>query len=247
MKQLYYFIIILFTCSISLLSCSKDDDSDGNDNTTNPVANFTMSGGNQQAPHLVTFSNTSTGATFYSWEFGDGGTSVLTNPEHIYQQGGTYTISLTATNGAKQNVITKTISILNRPTKVKMTKLTLTDFPESDNGAGWDTNSAPDIYFEVQNSDQNTLFSSGYKENLLITQLPASYSVGLPYTFNSLTSTYYIKFYDYDDLSTNDYMGGYYFSLNSWVPDDGLGYPSKLTFQSDVNELKFELTVEWIN
>jgi PKD repeat protein len=248
MKQYYYVIVVLFSISFSLLSCSKDDDSDGNDNNNvDPVANFTINGGNKPAPHKVILNNTSTGATSYSWEFGDGGTSVATNPEYIYQQGGTYTISLTAKNGAKQNVITKTITILNRPTKVKMTKLTLTDFPETDNGTGWDTNSPPDVLFEIQNSSGAVLFSSGYKIDLLISQLPTSYSTGLPYTFTSLSTTYYIRFYDFDDLSSNDFMGGYYFTLDSWVPDDGSGYPTELFFESASSQLKFKLTVEWIN
>ena len=46
----------------------------------------------------VLFHNLSTGAISYQWYFGDGGTSTLTDPSHIYQNGGTYTITLIATN-----------------------------------------------------------------------------------------------------------------------------------------------------
>jgi PKD repeat protein len=41
-------------------------------------------------------SDTSTGATSWSWNFGDGGTSTAQNPTHIYNAPGTYTIQLTA-------------------------------------------------------------------------------------------------------------------------------------------------------
>jgi PKD repeat protein len=36
--------------------------------------------------------------TAWSWEFGDGGTSVDQNPNHQYTTPGDYTVSLTATN-----------------------------------------------------------------------------------------------------------------------------------------------------
>jgi|GEM_PF-2355122 len=48
--------------------------------------------------HLaVTFYNTSSNATSYSWNFGDGGTASAPNPVHNYTAPGTYTVELTAT------------------------------------------------------------------------------------------------------------------------------------------------------
>ncbi|HEV7570250.1 MAG TPA: PKD domain-containing protein [Thermoanaerobaculia bacterium] len=59
---------------------------------------------------ITTFicSDTSTGATSWSWNFGDGGTSTLQNPAHIYNAPGTYTIQLTA-NG--QSFASRVISV----------------------------------------------------------------------------------------------------------------------------------------
>ncbi|HEV7428195.1 MAG TPA: PKD domain-containing protein [Thermoanaerobaculia bacterium] len=45
-------------------------------------------------------SDTSTGATSWSWNFGDGGTSTAQNPAHIYNTPGTYTVQLTANGQA---------------------------------------------------------------------------------------------------------------------------------------------------
>ena len=53
-------------------------------------------------------SDTSAGATSWSWNFGDGGTSTLQNPAHIYSAPGTYTIQLTA-NG--QSFASRVVSV----------------------------------------------------------------------------------------------------------------------------------------
>ena len=44
----------------------------------------------------VNFTNTSSNASTWFWEFGDGTTSTAENPNHIYQNAGIYTVSLTA-------------------------------------------------------------------------------------------------------------------------------------------------------
>jgi PKD repeat protein len=49
-----------------------------------------------KAPLLVTFTNQSTGGSTYLWTFGDGATSTAGNPTHTYQEGGQYTVVLTA-------------------------------------------------------------------------------------------------------------------------------------------------------
>lgn len=53
---------------------------------------------------VATFTNTSVGATTYAWDFGDGNTSTTTSPVHEYAAAGTYTVTLTATNGACEAV-----------------------------------------------------------------------------------------------------------------------------------------------
>ncbi len=59
-----------------------------------PNAGFTMT----LVGLTATFTNTTTEATSYSWDFGDGLASTEMNPVHTYAVGGPYTVTLTATN-----------------------------------------------------------------------------------------------------------------------------------------------------
>jgi PKD repeat protein len=60
----------------------------------------------------VIFTNISQNAIAYSWNFGDGNTSTLTNPVHTYFYGGGYNITLIATNSCGQSdTIHETVSV----------------------------------------------------------------------------------------------------------------------------------------
>lgn len=76
-----------------------------------PVASFTTSTDALD----VTFTNTTTGATSYNWDFGDSQSSTLANPIHHYTTGGSYTVTLEASNGqcasTHSEVIEVTVSI----------------------------------------------------------------------------------------------------------------------------------------
>jgi len=64
----------------------------------NCYANFNWSQDNTQT-NTIAFQNTSSpSATSYSWDFGDGTTSTLENPEHQYAEPGYYLMSLTIHN-----------------------------------------------------------------------------------------------------------------------------------------------------
>ncbi len=73
-----------------------------------PVADFSASPVSGTAPLAVQFTDQSTNATGWQWDFGDGGSSSQKNPSHTYQNAGSYTVSLTASNAAGMSVKTKT-------------------------------------------------------------------------------------------------------------------------------------------
>ena len=70
------------------------------DNTTLPVSEFTADKTTSCAtPLTVKFTNSSTNATTYAWDFGDGAKSTDKEPSHDYTKAGTYTVKLTTTGG----------------------------------------------------------------------------------------------------------------------------------------------------
>ena len=65
-----------------------------------PVSSFTHVADGVN-PKLINFTSTSTddgSVTAWAWDFGDGGTSAVANPQHTYAAAGTYNVTLTTTD-----------------------------------------------------------------------------------------------------------------------------------------------------
>jgi PKD repeat protein len=67
-------------------------------------------------PLPINFANNSSNSNFYTWNFGDGNTSVQANPSHTYANQGIYTITLVAENlnGCKDS-ITGQVNVYPKP------------------------------------------------------------------------------------------------------------------------------------
>ncbi|MEA5456675.1 PKD domain-containing protein [Sinomonas sp. JGH33] len=77
-----------------------------------PVASLMASPSSGTAPLNVGFTDTSTNSpTSWAWDFGDGSTSTLQNPNHTYTTGGTFTAKLTASNAGGSSSATTTITV----------------------------------------------------------------------------------------------------------------------------------------
>ena len=72
---------------------------------------------NGSVPLTVTFTNLSSGATSYLWDFGDGHTNTTVNPTNTYTSSGSNTVSLTAIGPCGTNTLTLTnyIVVTNSP------------------------------------------------------------------------------------------------------------------------------------
>ncbi|MFY7884135.1 MAG: PKD domain-containing protein, partial [Dolichospermum sp.] len=82
-----------------------------------PVAGFTVPNTTLcTSNNTIVFTNTSTNATNYIWNFGDGSGSTLINPTKTYATSGTYVITLIANNNNGCNdTVKQTISLFPKP------------------------------------------------------------------------------------------------------------------------------------
>lgn len=101
-------IFAVFICISAMGSASAAD---------SPSANFTSNTTNGSTPLSVQFNDTSTGSpTSWYWNFGDGKTSTEQSPAHNYTKNGNYSVSLTVTNVAGSDSLTKSNYITVSPT-----------------------------------------------------------------------------------------------------------------------------------
>jgi len=81
-----------------------------------PTANFSWTPNPPLENTITRFTNLSSGATRYLWDFGDGGSSTLVNPTHLYNATGVYQATLYAFNIADcVDSITLDIPIIIKP------------------------------------------------------------------------------------------------------------------------------------
>lgn len=75
--------------------------------TPQPEAEFTFAGTGLS----VEFTNSTTNATSYLWDFGDGNSSTEVNPTHTYSAAGLYMVTLTANNLVCEDDITQDVAV----------------------------------------------------------------------------------------------------------------------------------------
>lgn len=80
------------------------------------VASFTASQTTLCLGDTLYFTNTSTGAIMYNWNFGNGNTSTVLNPVCIYQSAGSYNVMLIASDSIMQDTVIVTITVNSKPT-----------------------------------------------------------------------------------------------------------------------------------
>jgi PKD repeat protein len=101
---------VLIAVGLSFFSaCSSDDD----EPAPLPIATFQFQVSDDNGLE-VTFTNFSQHASSYEWDFGDGiGTSTDENPTYTFNDGGTYTVKLKATNETGSAEHTKDVTVIS--------------------------------------------------------------------------------------------------------------------------------------
>jgi PKD repeat protein len=205
-----------------------------------PSPNFAITGNGGTAPCVVSFVNTSTNATSYSWNFGDGGSSFSTNPSHTYSIGGDFTVTLTATNSAGSKSVSETVSIVDKQmTQVKIMKVTLVGMPfTNSSGVSWDPFDGPDVYFNLTDKFSNILSdgSGAKKSDITSSSLPTAWTYSNGYLISDLNEGIFVDLWDYDTLDSDDYI-----TYIGFLMSDYTTYPSSVTKTQNGITLKFDL------
>lgn len=207
-----------------------------------PTANFTFTGAGT-APSNVSFTNTSTNATSYSWDFGDGTSSTAVNPNKTYTTGGSFSVILTATNAAGNNQISKIVNIAAPPTKVKITKVTITNMPFVDgNGSSWDFLSGPDVFFNIIDQASNVLVNgtSSRINDVTSSMLPISWNFTTPFEITDFNVSRFIDVWDYDTPDADDNIGYVGFVMNNYTSGSN-PYPTSVTKTQNGITVKLDL------
>lgn len=100
-----------FILLLSVFTACKEDDPDPEDEVDEMTLDFTFA--NEENSLTVVFTNASEHAVSYAWDFGDG-SDVATeeNPSHTYAEPGTYTVELTGTDAAGEELsVSKEVTV----------------------------------------------------------------------------------------------------------------------------------------
>jgi PKD repeat protein len=158
-----------------------------------PTASFTYK---TEAPLKVVLTNTSTNATSYEWDFGDGTSSTEKNPTHRYSAVGSYIITLVAKNSAgSSNQYRETI-------KISAPKVFVT-------GISYRTVGKEGKYYRSVCKDDdlltNTWWSTSYTPMLTSSNLPYTYTFSSPKEFTGIDGdTYYTVYVYWNNTTSGD-------------------------------------------
>lgn len=247
---------ILFTSATLVLlflfsSCKKDV-------PIYPTAGFTA---NVDSYDNYTVNVTSNAINAYriDWEWGDGlyDYDSYSYASHTYSKTGTYTITQKVTSiDGYTDYAYQTITISSNGggnngggnnggtttyTQVKITSLTLREFPAAPSSGAWDFAGKPDIYFKIMDGNMSsTYYTSSTKEDVSNDDCPLYYT-NINYTLYNLTATYSIAFYDEDNIDTDELM-----VACSWTPSSqNNNHASSYNWYNSSKNIDFTLWLTW--
>lgn len=76
-----------------------------------PIQAFSLSNTNVSAGETLSFQDNNANATTWFWDFGDGNSSTLSNPQHTYNSHGRYQVQLTVSDGTCQFTSDQSVSV----------------------------------------------------------------------------------------------------------------------------------------
>ena len=252
--------LVAMASALALCACTKDDEpnysytdggsgSDGGGGTqTRPTASFSVSSSNIMVGNTVSFTNYSSNATSYYWDFGDFEHSSERNPTHQYTYASNFNVELIAYNNSYTSTATKTIRAVN-PNYCTINSLRLNRWASRmSNGNVWDGSAGaaykhPDIYFVIKNSAGTQLFKSQVVDDCIHPDdggtITPSYSVGYKMGVNE---NYTIEFWDEDALVNEGMVS---VNCNPLIDDFYYPFSSSITMQTTSGEWRWTMNVTW--
>lgn len=101
-----FFVLMFLTVVLTWSACKKDDENDGE---VKAAFTFEITAN----PGEVVFTNRSSNAQIYSWDFGDGKQNTQKDPTHVYDENADFIVKLTATGSAGSNSVADTVTVNN--------------------------------------------------------------------------------------------------------------------------------------
>jgi len=126
------------------------------------------------------------------------------------------------------------------PIKIKIKNIKVTKFPATDNGAGWDLTSGPDIYIALIYNQSiiykhSTFYKDANPNNIY------DFNPDINLYFKNPIDEYSLILYDYDSFDEDDFMGGVtftpYFSTNNFP---------KVLYIDAGGDVSFEVSINYI-
>lgn len=150
----------------------------------------------------------------------------------------TFTLSCSDSEKCKQGYTGSNCNNQIYPTKITVTKVTVSEFPSLDgSSATWDVGTGPDIYLVLYAGENLVYESDSYFEDASNSN---TYEFEFTYDMNG-SSIYTIELYDYDDLDDDDFIGNYEFLAY----DDNEGFPKELVIGSGDLIFTFHVSYTW--
>jgi len=151
-----FVVIVLYLSGCDLIKKNKSTSTQLPEVQVSPQAEFSLSIQTGKAPLLVEITDGSiagsSSITSWSWDFGDGGTSEMQNPQYTFETEGSYVVTLTVTSADGSNTlsIADAVTITPADTVIKVTLVDVRGLPIT--GAVASSNT-----FEMINQVENDL------------------------------------------------------------------------------------------
>ena len=209
-----------------------------------PFFNYALNNNNTRVPAVIYFYNFSQRAQSVRWDFGDGFQSTLNNPEHTYNQAGTYTVTLTAFCESDTASISANLTILPEPTRISFTRFELLSLPRNYFPETQDDNThGGDFYLELIRDNLNVGSGNVFRNQ---SRLPVAWRIPQDWAgeyrpFYSRFSTYKITVWDENNTWDTEVISGVF--DGNFIRNNH--YPRQLDFISD--NISFRAYIDYEN